>query len=231
MKTIHTALIKPFTAVVAAAMAGTACAAEPCLAQSAGKAMERLLTGQMSQLENAVRNALEPDTILGMPEETFYIVLYSLIGLVLVLLIITIVHWCLRNSKKPVHVPENDTGKTTVYAPPAQGPGLTLRGLVEGLPVGASIRYSNLKEAGNRVVVGHKEGCWLTLGDRTISRAHLSVSAKGGYFWVKDCGSKGGTTLNGAPLTDEPAPLHRGDVLVLSRHLTLHVDITEYKTK
>ncbi len=51
------------------------------------------------------------------------------------------------------------------------------------------------------LVVGRGEEAALVLQSPTLSRAHLQIERKDGALWVRDLDSRGGTRVNGAPLT------------------------------
>jgi predicted component of type VI protein secretion system len=74
-------------------------------------------------------------------------------------------------------------------------------------------------------VVGRGSGCDHRLDDPTVSRRHCLFSQREGRAWVEDLGSRNGTLLNEAPLT-EARPVADGDRLRLGR-LALHVRLQE----
>lgn len=51
------------------------------------------------------------------------------------------------------------------------------------------------------LVVGRGEEAALVLQSPMLSRAHLQIERKDGALWVRDLDSRGGTRVNGAPLT------------------------------
>ncbi len=68
---------------------------------------------------------------------------------------------------------------------------------------------------GDRLDLG-RECDGLVLVDPGVSRRHARLELDGGQVWVQDLGSKNGTLLNGAVVTD-PVPLGPGDLVVLGR--------------
>ena len=61
--------------------------------------------------------------------------------------------------------------------------------------------------------IGRSHKATLRIDDPSLSRLHFSISIAEDNATVQDLGSSNGTTLNGAPVTQEPRPLHAGDVL------------------
>jgi pSer/pThr/pTyr-binding forkhead associated (FHA) protein len=53
-------------------------------------------------------------------------------------------------------------------------------------------------------VIGRSHKCDLPLDDEDTSRRHVEVTRRGVTVWVRDLGSKNGSTLAGTPLSDEP---------------------------
>lgn len=58
--------------------------------------------------------------------------------------------------------------------------------------------------------VGRSEGNVLELLDPKLSRFHCEVERKGSIYWLRDCNSRNGTLLNGAPVSS-PRLLDEGD--------------------
>ena len=74
-------------------------------------------------------------------------------------------------------------------------------------------------------VVGRHPECDHQVACPAISRRHCAFLVRGGRVWVEDLGSRNGTLLNEAPLT-EARPVADGDRLRLAR-LTFHVQLRE----
>lgn len=62
------------------------------------------------------------------------------------------------------------------------------------------------------MTVGRVPGVDLQLEDDSVSRRHAELEVRGGEVLLRDLGSANGTTVNGAPLTDE-ATLQPGDIV------------------
>jgi sigma-B regulation protein RsbU (phosphoserine phosphatase) len=63
--------------------------------------------------------------------------------------------------------------------------------------------------AGN-ITLGRASDCTIPIKDRFLSRRHAEILNEGGAWFVRDCGSVNGTTLNGVKLV-ETSLLHPGD--------------------
>lgn len=178
-------------------------------------------------VKKAVPQAPAADTIV--PADMYiYIVLA-----VLVLAVIALVVLILRKNggASEEAVTYGDNSATEMYKeelpPPPAGPQLRVTYMVEGgAPIELALRYSEVKDRGNRLLIGRSRSCWLVVPDPYVSRKHIEMYAKGGNFWVRDCGSTSGTTLNRIPLDKDSMPLKDGDRLVLSAHANLRVHIT-----
>jgi hypothetical protein len=89
--------------------------------------------------------------------------------------------------------------------------------------------------ADNPLTVGRRDGCDITILDRSVSRLHAELVYKRGEGWsIRDLGSKYGTTRNGVPLTG-PEKLTDGDHLVIGKiaytvSLLTSLDDTGYAT-
>ena len=71
-------------------------------------------------------------------------------------------------------------------------------------------------------VIGRGSHCDSVIRHELVSRNHCSLFLKGEDIWVRDLGSRNGTTLNGKPLT-EPQPVQEGDILKIA-HLFFNMD-------
>lgn len=198
-------------------------------------AVENALNQHIQLSLKKVAEDLEPDTVLGMPQDVFqYCVIALAAVLVLVIIVLVILRVKASASDKVEAMPLDVlTESTKEYTDPnakpePRGPGLYLRADVGGTLVRASIRYSEIKEEhGNCVRVGRAGHCWLVVEDPMVSKEHLEIFTQSGKFWVRDSGSKGGSTLNGAQLTHEAMPLSKGDVLQLASRVNVSVRVEE----
>ncbi len=64
-------------------------------------------------------------------------------------------------------------------------------------------------------VVGRGDDCDLTLPSRLVSRHHAEIRQRGDDVYVRDLGSRNGTTINGAPVEVE-RPVQYGDVVAFA---------------
>ncbi len=65
----------------------------------------------------------------------------------------------------------------------------------------------------NRCVVGRSENADIRLDEVEISRHHAVVFRQGGRVWIADLNSANGSSINGKPVTAEPAEIGSGDML------------------
>src|SRR4051794_30838118 len=72
------------------------------------------------------------------------------------------------------------------------------------------------------VTIGRASGNTVSLHDRTVSRRHLRIDARGRRVTAEDCGSTFGTRIDGRPL-EGPADLQDGTRLMLGA-VELHVE-------
>lgn len=166
----------------------------------------------------------------GMSQETL---IYIGLGVLALTAAVVLIACLCRKKPAPVRIPTQiHTRETVLYeepAPPApRGAMLRLTCMIEGTATRSkSIRYSQIKEAGNSIIVGRSSEAWFSIADNSVSRRHLEIFGQGGEFWVRDCGSTGGTTLNGAPLTEHSMQLKEKDHLVLASHVNIHIHCEE----
>jgi pSer/pThr/pTyr-binding forkhead associated (FHA) protein len=76
----------------------------------------------------------------------------------------------------------------------------------------------------NYFVIGRSPENDLCFPDKRLSRQHLEIACYGDEFYVTECGSSNGTTVNGVALADS-APVKNGDVLNLGGGLEIRVEI------
>lgn len=63
----------------------------------------------------------------------------------------------------------------------------------------------------DHVTIGREATCEIVLADDAlVSRRHAVVEARDGGWWIRDCGSRNGTRVNGTRLADA-VPLHDAD--------------------
>jgi pSer/pThr/pTyr-binding forkhead associated (FHA) protein len=61
------------------------------------------------------------------------------------------------------------------------------------------------------LLIGRGSACDLRLDDRSVSRQHARLRYAQGAWFIQDQGSRGGTYVNGAPVT--ACRLNSGDVI------------------
>ena len=79
--------------------------------------------------------------------------------------------------------------------------------------------------AGEPVVIGRLAGCELVIDQDGISRRHCTVEFVGSFWRVRDLGSRNGTRVNGAKVTE--CALRNGDTLQVGRAEVRFVDPVE----
>lgn len=76
------------------------------------------------------------------------------------------------------------------------------------------------------ISLGRASDCTIPIKDRFLSRRHAEILNERGTWYVRDCGSVNGTTLNGVKLV-EPSLLHPGDRIGLGdSEVVFHSDET-----
>src|SRR4030088_2377233 len=76
------------------------------------------------------------------------------------------------------------------------------------------------------ITLGRASDCTIPIKDRFLSRRHAEIIIEGGIWYVRDCGSVNGTTLNGVKLA-EAALLRPGDRIALGdSEVVFHSDDT-----
>lgn len=66
--------------------------------------------------------------------------------------------------------------------------------------------------------IGRVDGNDLIMPDFAISKTHATVEIKRDMFWLADCGSTNGTTLNGQPVGKKPVRIDDGDRISFARY-------------
>lgn len=67
----------------------------------------------------------------------------------------------------------------------------------------------------NRSLIGRALDSDIRVANQEVSRHHVIMYRQDGATMIQDLGSANGTYLNGVRLTEEPAPIHGGDALML----------------
>lgn len=83
----------------------------------------------------------------------------------------------------------------------------------EMLPLGGGDPIPLLKK---ELLVGRRESCDIVLRFANVSAHHCKLVCDGGYWYVKDKGSKNGTKVNGTRVTDKR--INPGDVISIAKH-------------
>ncbi len=65
----------------------------------------------------------------------------------------------------------------------------------------------------NRLSIGRSHEADVTIDEAEVSRMHAVLFRQAGRLWITDLGSANGTTINGAPVSGEPAEVGSGDML------------------
>jgi len=68
---------------------------------------------------------------------------------------------------------------------------------------------------GPESLIGRSVYCTIIIPNPSISRIHASITRENGGTFVRDLGSRNGTTVNGTRIGAQPVPLRPGDVLTL----------------
>jgi hypothetical protein len=77
---------------------------------------------------------------------------------------------------------------------------------------------AHLEIGANRVTLGRSEEADLVLPYDNVSRRHALIWRSDGKSWIRDLGSSNGTTVDGDPVGEHPAPLSNGSVVSLAGH-------------
>ena len=62
------------------------------------------------------------------------------------------------------------------------------------------------------------DGNDLIMPDFAISKTHAIIEIKRDFFWLADCGSTNGTSLNGQPVGKKPVKMTDGDKISFARY-------------
>jgi sigma-B regulation protein RsbU (phosphoserine phosphatase) len=74
-----------------------------------------------------------------------------------------------------------------------------------------------------RTTIGRSARSDVCIPDAFASRLHAEVRHEGDGFWLHDLGSANGTKFNGAPVKDDPFPLHSGgEIQIGETRITFH---------
>lgn len=66
--------------------------------------------------------------------------------------------------------------------------------------------------------IGRVDGNDLIMPDFAISKTHATIEIKRDRFWLADCGSTNGTTLNGQSVGNKPVGISDGDKISFARY-------------
>lgn len=72
----------------------------------------------------------------------------------------------------------------------------------------------------DEVSIGREDSNDIVLPDRRVSRVHAVIEREGDRYYIRDCGSKNGTFVNG-DLLQGPVPLKDGDAIQIATGFTL----------
>lgn len=72
----------------------------------------------------------------------------------------------------------------------------------------------------DEVSIGREDDNDVVLPDRRVSRQHAVIEREGDRYYIRDCGSKNGTFVNG-DLLQVPVPLKDGDAIQIATGFTL----------
>jgi len=75
--------------------------------------------------------------------------------------------------------------------------------------VGMPTRTETVTVSDKAIVIGRADGSSVSVSDAKCSRAHAAIAIRQGRIYLKDCGSRNGTYLNGAKVNS--TPLKSGD--------------------
>ncbi len=110
-----------------------------------------------------------------------------------------------RSTKVVPSIKPAGEGALAKRAAPGRASGPQLKGLT-GSITGKTFALSGT------MTVGRVAGTDITVDDDSVSRKHAEVEVRGRDVVVRDLGSANGTTVNGAPISEE-TPLSPGDIL------------------
>jgi hypothetical protein len=80
------------------------------------------------------------------------------------------------------------------------------------------VRGEFATSVGTMFSIGRIDGNDLIMPDYAISKKHATLEIKSGGYFLKDCGSTNGTTLNGERLKEKPVHLRDRDVISFARY-------------
>ncbi len=83
----------------------------------------------------------------------------------------------------------------------------------ELVPVGGGDPIPLLKKS---LLVGRRESCDIVLRFSNVSAHHCQLTLNGGYWYVKDMGSRNGLKVNGLRVSEKR--LNPGDELTIAKH-------------
>jgi hypothetical protein len=65
------------------------------------------------------------------------------------------------------------------------------------------------------MIIGRTEGSDIELAVPQISGRHAEITTHGGGYYIRDLGSRNGTTADNVQIGDSPVPLHQGSIIIL----------------
>ena len=85
----------------------------------------------------------------------------------------------------------------------------------ELIPMGGGDTVPLVKRS---LLVGRRESCDIVLRFSNVSAHHCQLSVNGGYWYVKDLGSKNGVKVNGVRIGTSEKLLEPGDEVAVAKH-------------
>ena len=85
----------------------------------------------------------------------------------------------------------------------------------ELIPVGGGDPIPLLKKT---LLVGRRESCDICLRFANVSAHHCQFTCRGGYWYVKDMGSRNGTKINGRRIGEAEKRIDPGDTVAVAKH-------------
>lgn len=85
----------------------------------------------------------------------------------------------------------------------------------ELIPMGGGDTVPLMKRS---LLIGRRESCDIVLRFSNVSAHHCQLSVNGGYWYVKDLGSKNGVKVNNVRIGTSEKLLEPGDELAVAKH-------------
>ena len=96
---------------------------------------------------------------------------------------------------------------------PASSPSESLKHAIYPL-----VKGENATGSGSIFTIGRVDGNDMIMPDYAISKQHAILEIKRDDYFIRDCGSTNGTTINGKRLAKKPQMLQDGDVIGFARY-------------